>query len=338
MKAAVVEFAGRLVIREVPEPPMGKYQARCKMLFGAVCTGTDTHIVQDAFLWKSNYPTILGHESVGRVVEVGEGVRHLKVGEVVTRIGTLPTPELDTTWGGFVEWGIAHDFRAMQEDGLPESEWTAYRVQQVVPEDISPAEATMMITWRETWSYIRRLGVKAGSRVLVLGSGGNGLAFVAHAKILEASRVTLVGQQARLQKGREVGASHVADYRDAEWQKREALAVPDGYDVIIDAVGRKGMLDGALPLLASGGTVGIYGIDDADDLQINPWHARGTFTVYNGGYDEAESHEDIVRLIREKKLKARHWLNLQTPFALDEIGRAFEALSSRQLIKALIQL
>jgi L-iditol 2-dehydrogenase/alcohol dehydrogenase len=283
------------------------------------------------------YPTILGHESVGRVVEVGEGVRHLKIGDVVTRIGTLPTPELGTTWGGFVEWGIAHDFRAMQEDGLPEAQWSAYHVQQVVPEDISPAEATMMITWRETWSYIRRLGVTAGSRVLVLGSGGNGLAFAAHARNLEASHVTLVGQAARLQTARDVGAGHVEDYRDTEWPQRESLAVPDGYDFIIDAVGRQGMLDGALPLLSAGGTVGIYGIDDAANYQIHPGRARGSFTVYNAGYSEGESHDDIVRLMREKKLEARHWLNVDAPFALDDIAQAFDDLSARRLVKALIQ-
>src|SRR4028119_1179629 len=176
MKAAIVETPGRLVVRDVPEPSLGPYQARCQMLYGAVCTGTDTHIVHDTLPWEVLYPTILGHESVGHVVEVGEGVRHLKIGDVVTRVGTLPTPEIGTTWGGFVEWGIAHDHRAMQEDGLPESEWGSYRVQQVVPEDIAPAEATMMITWRETWSYIRRLGVTAGSRGLGVGAGGDGVA------------------------------------------------------------------------------------------------------------------------------------------------------------------
>ncbi|HEX8552103.1 MAG TPA: alcohol dehydrogenase catalytic domain-containing protein [Abditibacteriaceae bacterium] len=338
MKAAVVEAPGRLVVRDVPEPSVGPYQARCQMLFGAVCTGTDTHILHATLPWKIAYPTVLGHESVGRVVEIGESVRHLKVGDVVTRIGTLPTPELGTTWGGFVEWGIAHDFRAMQEDGLHEAQWGSYQVQQVVPEDISPAEATMMITWRETWSYIRRMGVTAGSRVLVLGSGGNGLAFAAHARNLEASRVTIVGQGARLQTARDVGASHAEDYRDSTWTEREALALPDGYDFIIDAVGRQGMLDGALPLLSNGGTAGIYGIDDAEHYQIHPGRARGSFTIYNGGYSEGESHDDIVRLMREKRLEARHWLNVDAPFALDDIAQAFEDLSARRLVKALIRL
>ncbi|HEX8832892.1 MAG TPA: zinc-binding dehydrogenase, partial [Abditibacteriaceae bacterium] len=143
---------------------------------------------------------------------------------------------------------------------------------------------------------------------------------------------------ARLQTARDIGASHVEDYRDSAWPEREAAATPDGYDFIIDAVGRQGMLDGALPLLSNGGTVGIYGIDDAEHYQIHPGRARGSFTIYNSGYSEGESHDDIVRLMREKKLEARHWLNVDAPFALDDIAQANEDLRARRLVKALIQL
>ena len=40
MKAAVVEGAGRLAVRDVPCPDVGAYEARCKMLYGAICAGT----------------------------------------------------------------------------------------------------------------------------------------------------------------------------------------------------------------------------------------------------------------------------------------------------------
>ena len=43
MKAAVVEGAGRLVAREVPEPAIGD-EARCDAPYGTICAGTDTHL------------------------------------------------------------------------------------------------------------------------------------------------------------------------------------------------------------------------------------------------------------------------------------------------------
>jgi len=338
MKAAVVEKPGQLTIRQIPEPPLGDYDARCAMLFGAVCAGTDQHLIGGNFPWPIQYPTILGHESIGRIVEVGPRVRHFKIGDVITRVGTTPPEGLHANWGGFAQWGIARDHQAMKEDGLPDEEWSGHRINQIVPPDIDPASATMMITWRETLSYITRLGVKAGAQVLVLGSGGNGHAFVAHATNLGAARVALTGSARRADVAREIGATHFYDYTDANWAARIAEDFPQGFDVIIDAVGKRGQMDAALPLLKPGGTIGIYGLDDWNSLTLNPAQARGTFTYYNGGYDEAETHDQVIAFMRAGKLNARHWLNLDEPFALDDIHAAFDALRSRKLIKALIQL
>jgi Zn-dependent alcohol dehydrogenase len=73
-------------------------------------------------------------------------------------------------------------------------------------------------------------------------------------------------------------------------------------------------------------------------LSFKPSAARGTFTFYNGGYDEAETHDKVIDFMRAGKLNAAHWLNLDAPFALKNIGEAFDALRERKLIKALIQL
>jgi threonine dehydrogenase-like Zn-dependent dehydrogenase len=242
------------------------------------------------------------------------------------------------TWGGFVEWGVARDHRAMQEDGVPRSEWDAYRINQVVPPDISPASATMMITWRETLSYITRMGVGPDTGVLVLGSGGNGNAFVAHARNLGAQVVAITGSAAREATARQVGATHFYDYTSADLTDRLTQEHAHGFDFIIDAVGKTGQMTAMLPLLKPGGTIGIYGLDDYESLHINPWKARGSFTFYNGGYDEAETHERVIAFMREGKLDARHWLNIDEPFPLDNIHDAFEALRSRRLVKALVKL
>ena len=106
MKAAVVESPNKLVVKDIPEPSIGPYDVKCDVLYGAICTGTDRHIIEGAFPWPVQYPIVLGHESVGRVTEIGSKVRHIKVGDVITRIGTRPSEGLGVTWGGFVEVAI----------------------------------------------------------------------------------------------------------------------------------------------------------------------------------------------------------------------------------------
>ena len=67
MKAIIAEEAGRLAIRDIPEPVMGPYDARVETVAGSLCNSTDTKILHGEF--AGPLPTILGHEAVGRIVE-----------------------------------------------------------------------------------------------------------------------------------------------------------------------------------------------------------------------------------------------------------------------------
>lgn len=337
MKAAIIERPGHLTVRDIPEPVMGEYDALCEILYGATCTGTDQHLIAGRFPWPVSYPTVLGHESIGRVVAVGPRVRNFRPGDLVTRVGTPPSPtgEYDAHWGGFAEYGIARDHWAMQADGHPPEAWYGYRWNQVLPADFDPAAATMIITWRETLSFLSRLGFASGHTLLVVGSGGNGLSFAAHAVNLGAARVAMIGSPERAPAARALGVADYYDYRATDWQ--EHLAGAEGFDFIIDAVGKRTSLDDALPYLKPGGIVAIYGLDEYGTWQLHPARARGTFTYANYGYDEAETHSRVVEFIRQGKLDARIWLNLDNPYPLDEIAAAFEALRRREVVKALIR-
>lgn len=339
MKAAIVETPGNLVVKDVPVPKVSEYGALCKMLFGATCTSTDQHLIDDKMPWKVAYPIVLGHESIGRVIEVGAKVRHLRIGDLVTRVGMPEMPEigLNVSWGGFCEFGIAIDHRAMRQDGCPREAWNSYRINQKLPPSADPAASTMVITWRETLSYIRRLGVKPGCRVLVLGSGGTALAFIAHCRNLGASMIASTGNRLREDVALAAGSGHFFDYRDPDMEKKIASSC-DSFNFIIDSVGRRGEIDRVLPLLEPGGTIAIYGLDDFNAMAINPTRTRGTFTVYGGHYDEEEAHDEVVSRMTDGSLDARIWLDLNNPFELENISSAMAAIRQRQTVKALVRL
>ena len=46
MKAAIVVQPNELAVRDIPEPAMGDYDARCELLYGATCSGTDMHLIR----------------------------------------------------------------------------------------------------------------------------------------------------------------------------------------------------------------------------------------------------------------------------------------------------
>ena len=340
MKAAVVEQPGRLVVREVPDPQIGPYDALCRMLYGAVCTGTDQHLIAGRFPWPIEYPSVLGHESIGRVVEVGSSVRNFKPGDLVTRVGNRAAADgsLGVCWGGFAELGVATDHWAMQADGLPKEQWDSARVNQILPGEFDPAAATMVITWRETLSYLTRMGVEGGASVLVIGSGGNALAFTAHSANAGAARVVVLGSRLRESAARAAGATAYLDYKAADVPAALAGAAGGGFDFIIDAVGKTGAVDAVLAHLKPGGMVGIYGIDDYGDLEVDQSLAPGPVRVNQADYDEPETHDRVVALIREGKLQARTWIDLDHPYPLAEINAAYQAARTRAAIKPLIKL
>ena len=338
MKAAVVEDRDRLTVRDVPTPVPGEYEALCEILFGAMCTGTDTHLLHrdPPYCNWMKFPMIIGHESVGRVVEVGGKVRNIKPGDLVTRVGTPAVGNFDVGWGGFAEYGIAVDWRAMADDGAPEDAWRQATVNRVLPPDIDPAAATMFITWRETLSYITRMGM--GENVAVVGSGGNGLSFAAHAVNSGAATVVMVGSPARKSHSERIGCHGFVDYKSTEAKDAALSSTPSGFDCVVDAVGNPESAALALSLVKDGGRLGIYGLDGAGRVSLDPNGGIGTYTIYNGGYAEGETHEEIVSYYEKGKLDASVWLNLESPFPLAAIAHAFEAGRSRRIVKPLVKI
>ena len=338
MKAAVVEGPNQLVVKDIPEPEMGEYGALCEILYGATCSGTDSHILDGTFPWISPLPTVPGHESIGRVVAAGGKVRHLKPGDLVTRVGTPPVKGYSVTWGGFAEMGVATDHQAAREDGLPPERWRDSQRQLALPPGVDPAAATMVITWRETLSYITRMGVAAGKSILVIGTGGNGLSYTSHAAAAGAEPRVVIGSAGREATARRAGATHFVDYKAPDAAKAAGAVCPQGFNLVIDAVGKVGGGDLGLSLLKPGGIIGIYGIDDFGKCTLNPDRARGTFTVYRDYLDETETHDEVVRRMQAGVLDASVWLDLEHPFPLDAIADAFEAVRSRRVVKALVRM
>jgi D-arabinose 1-dehydrogenase-like Zn-dependent alcohol dehydrogenase len=327
------------VVRDVPEPRPGDYECLCELLYGATCTGTDRHIIEGSFPWLSPLPTILGHESVGRVLKAGRKVRNFGAGDLVTRVGTPAVGGCSATWGGFAEFGIARDHWAMCADGLPPEQWAGSRWNQVLPGAVEPRTAPMFTTWRETLSYLTRMGVGAGASVLVVGSGGNGLAYATHARLLGVACLAMAGA-ARLEAAArsKAGVGFYFDYRQEGLTEALQQAVPAGFDFIIDAVGKADTADRVLPCLTPGGTYGTYGIDDLGKIAINPARARGAVVIHPCTYDEAETHQRVSELVLQGKLEPSLWYDPGRPYPLDAIPEAFEALRRRESPKALIRL
>lgn len=343
MKAAVVTTKGQLEVWDVPTPSVGPYDVLCRMCYGATCAGTDIHLMDGLHPHPVSFPTILGHESVGRVVEVGSRVRNFRVGDLVSRVGAPRDllPELGSNWGGFAGYGIARDHWQMRKDGLDAAQWNPYRVNQIIHPAIDEKTAPMLITWRETLSYTNRIGVSAGSVVLLIGSGANALSFAAHCCNLGA-RVVVIGSMKRESSFRTFPIEAYLDYRaeDLNTLCRDTLSQMglQQADYILDGVGGSDTANRLLSLLKKDGLFCNYGWNGRRSYGLNPFLAGASFRVYSDGYDEEESNGQVQSLVLQGKLFASPWYDLENPVALQDIATAYDSLRRHEALKYLIDL
>ena len=338
MKAAVFDGQGGIAVQEVPRPELaGDYDILCRLEWGATCTGTDNHIRLGRFPFSRDYPTVAGHESVGRVTATGGKVRYFREGDLVTRVGCPALEGLRSTWGGYAEWGLARDQQAMVADGQPPwTDWSA-RVHRTVPYGLDPRAAPMFTTWRETASCWRRLAPPPAARALVLGSGGNGFSFAAVAKASGAKTVAMTGAQRMKAAAARAGVDVFLPYYDVA-KSPEMLKEHGPFDVIIDAVGKAGALDAALPYAAPGARVTVYGIDDLGCLSVNPAGAPGGCALLPASYDEAEAHGEVSDWARMGLLDASAWYDPGKPVELPGLLQAFICQKSGGFPKILVKL
>ena len=149
MFAVAVTEPGKVEIVEVPDPVPGPYEALIKTEIAALCNSTDRKLIEAHFPGVEQYPLLLGHETVGTVVAVGEKARSFQVGDRV--IGGLllnsTHPDYASGWGGFSEYTLASDHVAMVEDGVADAAhgWVeVHEIMRTVPRTVPLEDAVLL--------------------------------------------------------------------------------------------------------------------------------------------------------------------------------------------------
>ena len=337
MKAAVIQSPGILAVEEVPEPIIGAYDALCATVAAAICAGTDSHIVDNDPYHQVTFPTILGHEGIGRVLSVGPKVGNLAQGMLVTRVmNKLPEgSRYSLRYGAFADKTVVTDWQAMRDDGLPEEEWRPYSMQRPLPAGIDPVAATMIITWRETFSFFSRMEPQARESILIIGSGANALSFVEHARNRSLS-VAVVGSPGRASAFADAGA-HVVPYSAPNVSEQLAKSGFRTFDLVIDAVGNSATTNAVLERLRPGGRLGVYGLNEFHSYSINPNRAQGDFSFFDGKiYDEGGAHEAVIAHLLAGELDHRRYLSESHYYPLARIADALAATRERKVFKSVI--
>lgn len=343
MKAAVIEKPGELLVREVPEPVCGPYQALVRIEACSICNGTDWKLIRGEFpgMDEQSYPAVLGHESVGTVIEIGSRVKNYRVGDRVLRCRTMYDPAvLNVCWGGFAQYGLVTDDEAFFADnpGQFHGDWSA-PAQQIVPQEMEAANATILVTLKEVLSWLRKFEVGPDTSVLVFGSGPVGLAFCEVAKLIGSPLVAMAGRNDKaLSRGSEFGVDAVINISSDDVPKKaRELTGGKGFDRAIDAAGAWSLLEYAPSVLAFGGRFGLYGIENAgpgQEVRSIDVPSGWEWSLWQIGACEQAAHEEALEMISSGRLKPDHYIT--HTIALDGIMNGFELVRRREALKVVV--
>ena len=343
MKGLVVYQDGTMKVEQLPKPVIGDYGALVQNLSCGICNGTDFKLIHASFKGFDTYPAVLGHESVGRVVEVGAKVTSFKPGDLVLRsiLEKVEDEKYASGWGSFAEYGVVGDIAAMKADGR-EDYYDIYLAQQVVPAHLDPHQAVMLITLKEVLSGLQRFGVDSGSSVLIHGAGPVGLSMVRFAKLKGAGPIVVSEPNAdRRGRAAKLGADVVIDPTAEDLLAKAKGIEPDGFDFVIDAVGINRLMTDSLKIVKFNGKVGIYGIAAETSAQIDweeaPYNWAIQFVQWPTFEDEASVHDEVVGLVDSGEIDLSDYVTHVIP-GLDAFQEGFDTVSSQDGIKVTIDL
>jgi L-iditol 2-dehydrogenase len=312
---------------DLPVPEIGPGELLLQLQACGICAS-------DVMEWymKPRAPLYPGHEPVGTVVALGEGVQQFSVGERVFVHHHVPCMVCHFCQRG--SFSQCPTFRATRLDpgGLAEYiRVPALNVERDVlalPDDLSFESATLIEPLACCLRGIERAGIRIGDTVCVLGAGSNGLMLAQLAKLRGATRVIVIDplayrRQRTLEAGIDSALDLSADLLD------QVLAHNQGRkpDIVIVTPSRVSAMQQGLNLTGPGGTLLLFAPPPPQEtLPLAPnalfFQEITLRTSYSAGPYETRLALDLLRAGR---IRAETIITHR--FSLDEASQAFKLVA-----------
>lgn len=338
-------------VDDIPEPEVRPGTVKVEVHWCGIC-GTDLHEYLGGPIFSPHTdphplvgetnPVVLGHEFSGEIIEVGEGVEHLTVGQ---RIAVEPTLRDGTCLGcrgGNPQVCDVIGFHGLSGGGGGMSERTvipAYMAQPL-PDSVSSELGALVEPLSVAFHAVRKAGVRPGDTALVVGAGPIGLATLmclrtAGAKVVAVSEVAT----ARKQLAADFGADVVIDPTSEDLAARVAEVTGGvGFDVTFETGGVQATFDAAVASVRKHGTILNLAIWE-EPVAFNPnalVFSEATLTA-SLCYAEGD-YARVIKLIADGRLEPAPLITRKVKLA-DVVRDGFEELVAHKdrHVKVLVQ-
>ena len=341
MRANVFLGKNKIRVEEVEKPRAGAGEAVIRVTLTTIC-GTDLHIV------RGEYPVVpglvIGHEPVGVIEELGEGVSGYAIGDRVLVGAITPCGQCSACLSGHSAqcghgegyealggWRFGNTINGAQAEYLKVPSAQANLAK--IPDELTDEQVVLLADIASTgFSGAESAQIKIGDSVIVFAQGPIGLCATAGAKLMGAGLIVGVdGDENRLAMSKRMGADVTLDYRDVDVVTEIKRLTGGGADVAIEALGTPQTFESALRSLRPAGTLSSLGVYSGK-LQI-PYEAfaaglgdhRIVTTLCPGG---KERMRRLMEMVRRGRVDLTPLLT--HTFPLDRIGEAYDLFGERR--------
>ncbi|CAM5710268.1 Zn-dependent alcohol dehydrogenase OS=Streptomyces alboniger OX=132473 GN=CP975_31710 PE=3 SV=1 [Streptomyces alboniger] len=331
MKGFVFHGPGQSAWEEVPDPAIKEPTDAIVRVDTVTICGTDLHIL------KGDVPevrpgTVLGHEAVGEVVEVGSDVRTVRPGDrvLVSCISACGRCRYcrEGSYGqcrGGGGWILGHLIDGTQAEyvRVPYTDLSVH----ALPGGVESKDAVLLADIFPTSYEVGVLNgrVRPGDTVAIVGAGPIGLAAITTARLFAPERIVAVDLVAsRLEGARRLGADAVADAREDPEQLIADLTDGLGADVVIEAVGVPESFELCTRMVRPGGhvaNIGVHGKPATLHLE-DLWIKNVTITT---GLVDTHSTPTLLRMAAAGRLPTAELVT--HTFPLERVEEAYEVFA-----------
>lgn len=341
MRANVFRGANQIGIEEVRRPSAGPGEAVIRITLTTIC-GTDIHILRGEYPVKTGL--VIGHEPVGVIEELGEGVTGYEIGDRVLVGAITPCGQcracLSAQWA---QCGHGHDYEAIggwrfgNTINGAQAEYLLVPFAQAnlakIPDELTDEQVVLLADIASTgFSGAESANIKIGDTVVVFAQGPIGLCATAGAKLMGASFIIGVeSDPVRIKMAKQMGADVVLDPKQTDVIADVKMLTAGGADVAIEALGIQETFENALRCLRPGGTLSSLGVYSGK-LQV-PYDAfaagigdyKIVTTLCPGG---KERMRRLMSMVQSKRFDPTPLLTHR--FKLDQIVEAYDLFGSHR--------
>ena len=342
MKALVLEKTKQLSLRDIDiEEHLGPHDVRIKITHVGVC-GSDVHYYLNGKLgpFVVKEPMVLGHEASGVVIETGEEVKSLKIGDKVCMEPGVPDLKSKATMLGLYNldpglrfWATPPDHGCLRESVVHPAMFTFK-----LPENVSLAEGAFVEPFAVGLHAVQKAGIKPGDVAVVTGAGTIGLLTGISALAGGCSTVIISDiKRDKLNVAASYGMIPVDISSESLTEVVSKITGGWGANVVFEASGSEEAANHVLEPLCPGGTVVHIGVP-VEPIRLDIGSAQAKEARIVPIFRYANVYERALSLMGSGKVDVKPLITDTYPF--EESIAAFEYAASMKptSIKVLITL